>query len=333
MRTSLNNISLGGQISAVIFCLLCFAFPSQAQVNLSEAGNAKAWLLKMSEAKRSLNFQISFVLLKPGVDAQPYLWRHAILPDGTEAEQLNLLNGPGREALRIGGKVSYFESNVPAYSLAAAHINGPLPSTLMDDPLGLTDAYDFVLVGRSRISGRAAQQIRVVSKDKNRFGLNLWLDQETGLLLKLDMVDLKGQVVEQIQVTELEVTAQPHEYFSRIDLATLPEIVSIQTSEESRYQWQLDFMPQGMVQVKRDVHKLPLTGGLVEYMMLSDGLVDVSVYLQGVDKQSVDNDILLRHESSIFLTRRKGNVMVTVIGKLPASTANAIAVSVSPVQP
>ncbi len=313
--------------------LFCLTPSVYGQVTLSEAGNAKAWLLKMSEAKRTMNFQISFVLLKPGVDAQPYLWRHGVNEQGIEMEQLNLLNGPGREVLRVGQKVSYFEPNVPPYSLAATQINGPLPNNLFDDPLSLSEGYEFVIVGRSRISGRAAQQLRIVSKDRNRFGLNLWLDQDTGLLLKLNMVDLQGQVVEQIQVTDVEVTPEPHPFFSSIDLNALPDIVRVQGNTESQYQWQLDFMPQGMKPVKRDIHRLPLNGGLVEYMMLSDGLIDVSVYLQQANGNSRENDILLRHESNTFLTRQQGSILVTVIGKIPAQTANAIAASVTAVPP
>jgi len=84
------------------------------------ADGAQAWLAKMSDAVKSLNYTISFVLLKPGVDSQPYLWRHGVDVDGIEMEQLNLLNGPGREVVRIGSKVSYFEPNVPPYSLQSS---------------------------------------------------------------------------------------------------------------------------------------------------------------------------------------------------------------------
>ena len=311
----------------------CLSPLAQAQINLNEDGNASAWLSKMAEAKRSLNYQISFVLLKPGIDAQPYLWRHAVNADGVEMEQLDLLNGPGREVIRVGNVVSYFEPNVPPYSLATGHINGPLPSLLFDDPMSLQQAYEFVLVGRSRISGRAAQQIRIVSRDKSRFGLNLWLDQDTGLVLKLNMVDANGQAIEQIQVTELKVTDKPDAFFESLQIARLPEVVQVMAGPESKQTWQLDFLPVGMKQVKRDIHRLPLGGGLVEYMMLSDGLIDVSVYLQNISASTAEGDILLRHESNIYLTRTQGPVLVTVIGKLPAQTANAIASSVSLVDP
>ncbi len=294
----------------------------------ADVNAAHPWLVRMSQAISELNYQISFVVLKPGVDAQPYLWRHAVTSAGDEMEQLNLLNGPGREMLRINGQVSYFEPNVPPYSLQSDVINGPLPSAFFHDPLALLNSYEFIMVGRSRVAGKAAQQIRIISRDKTRYGFNLWLDQESGLLLKLDMIDLQGQRIEQIQVTELIVTQAPHDYFQRVELDKLPAVIDIRSSARSKLNWDFDFLPVGMQLIKSDVHRLPLTGDLVVYMMLSDGLIDISVYLQEASNTSADSDVLLRHESNTFLTRRQGPLLVTVVGKLPAQTANAIAASI-----
>ena len=230
MRISLNK-QLRSLVRCVFLILCCLSF-SQAQAqtdlstsSLSPADGANAWLTKMASAKRNLNYQISFVLMKPGIEAQPFVWRHGISADGVELEQLDELNGPGREVIRIGNKVSYFEPDRPPYSLASGYINGPLPNVLLADPMSLTDAYEFALVGRGRVSGRIAHQIRVVSKDKNRFKFNLWLDQNTGLPLKINMVDLEGQTIEQIQVTDLSVTAQPDAYLTKMQGTTLPDTI------------------------------------------------------------------------------------------------------------
>ena len=194
-------------------------------------------------------------------------------------------------------------------------------------PLSLTDSYDFVLIGRSRIAGRVAQQLRVVSRDKSRYGYNLWLDKETGLMLKMNMVDMRGQLIEQIQVTELSVTPQPNPVFAKIEVASLPEVVNLPQMAQRTYHWQLQQLPVGMKEVRRDIHRLPLTGGLVGYSMLSDGLVDVSIYIQPLE-QAIDGEVALRHHSNTLLTRALGDFQVTVVGKLPAETANAIASAV-----
>lgn len=296
------------------------------------ADSAEAWLTKMAHAVKSLNYSISFVVLKPGIDSQPYLWRHGINQQGIEMEQLNLLNGPGREVVRIGDKVSYFEPNVPPYSLQSNTVNGPFPSDLLFQPETLFDSYEFVLVGRSRISGRSAQQIRVISRDKSRFGLNLWLDQESGLLLKMNMVNLEGQLLEQIQVTGLQVTENPDPFFARIELPMLPDALVIRSPKEQQARWAVNYLPMGMTVVKQDTHRLPITGELADYILLSDGLVDVSIYLQPLDSAKASQDLVGRHESNTILTRQLGNVSVTVVGKVPAATADAILKSLQYVQ-
>ena len=150
------------------------------------------WLARLSEVIETRNFQVSFVQSRADGDTMPYLWRHAVMPNGIKMEQLNLQNGPGRELIRVGDVVSVFEPDVSPYSLKSEHINGPIPSTLLHHPERLKQGYEFVSVGRARVAGRPAQQIRIVSRDNNRFSYQLWLDEDTGMLLKLNMLDLQG---------------------------------------------------------------------------------------------------------------------------------------------
>lgn len=303
------------------WCCLVYAQPG---------GSAEDWLQKMASALRSLNYEISYVVLQPNGEFEPYLWRHALV-DGVEMEHLSLQNGPGREIVRVGDLVSYFEPNVPAFTLRSDLINGPLPSELFRKPHALDHAYDFVMIGRSRVSGRSAQQLRIVSKDKSRYGFNLWLDQETGLLLKLDMTDVQGDVLEQVQVTSLQVTAEPDDYFFRIEKAKLPELIDVSDTPQTPSRWQIGWMPQGMQLLRRDIHRLPMTGQLVEYALLSDGMVDVSVYLQAVAPGSSENG-WLRFGANTLLSIQQGGVEVTVVGKVPPQTASSIANSITLVQ-
>jgi sigma-E factor negative regulatory protein RseB len=333
-KTPLNKI-----FSRVLWALLIIVFvPLQisAQEQLTKnlftdtnpSDSAHAWLNKMSDAVKSLNYTVSFILLKPGVDSQPYLWRHGVNEDGLEMEQLNLLNGPGREVVRIGDKVSYFEPNMPPYSLQSSIINGPFPSEFFQLPEKLMSGYEFILVGRSRIAGRAAQQIRIISKDKSRFGLSVWLDQETGLLLKMNMFGQEAQLLEQIQVTGLQVTKEPDPFFAKIEPGMLPEVVGFGPSAPLNSPWSIGYLPKGMTIIKRELRRLAGSGDVVEYIMLSDGLVDISVYLQDRQSNKLQDDLVGTVQSDTLLTIEHGELNITIIGKLPAVTANTIAKSI-----
>ncbi len=332
MRNFLNKYFLQPNYLWAAFLFFSCVKLASAQVGLIQDPNVLMWLDKMADAKANLNYTASYVLSKPGADPQPYLWRHGVNQDGIEMEQLDQLNGPGREVVRVGEKVSYFESHRTPYSLASGYIIGPMPNVLLTDPKSLLSSYDFVIIGKSRISGKAAQQIRMISKDKSRFGYNLWLDQQTGLPLKINVVDLNGQKVEQIQVTALSVTEQPDPYFAKLETATMPAVIELAPVEDTEQHWQVEFIPVGMQQIKHTVRQLPDNSGLLEYLMLSDGLVDISVYMQQATASSAESDIVARFGSDIYYSRKQGAVLVTVIGKIPASTANSIATSVTQVQ-
>ncbi|NMH58936.1 MucB/RseB C-terminal domain-containing protein [Alteromonas ponticola] len=294
--------------------------------------SAKQWLARLTEATRELNYQVSFILSRAGSETIPYLWRHGVLENGTTVEQLNLQNGPGRELIRVDNVVSVFEPDVAPYSLYSESINGPIPSQLLYNPLALTKSYKFIKVGRARVSGRPAQQIRIVSLDNSRFSYQLWLDEASGMLLKFNMLDLNGNLLEQIQVTSLNIHKEPHAYFARVNQATLPQPMVITPSQPRKHNWEVDYMPRGMKEVKRDIRRLALTGQIVEYKMFSDGLVDVSVYVQMAD-DAIGADMVLRHEVNTFLTLTDGQAQVTVVGEIPLNTANAIATSLSMNQP
>jgi|TARA_A200000159_G_scaffold106627_1_gene99342 sigma-E factor negative regulatory protein RseB len=288
------------------------------------------WLQRLQSLISSANYQVSFVQTTVGKETVPYLWRHGVLDDGTEVEQLNLQNGPGRELIRVDGIVSVFEPDTQPYSIRSRFINGPIPNILLHNPQKLLESYEFVLVGRARVAGRSAQQIRIVSRDNTRFGYQLWLDEESGMLLKLNMLDLQGALLEQIQISAFSVMASPSPYFARINPSSLPEPIMMASSQSRAHGWEVNYLPVGMKEVKRDTRRLALTGQVVEYKMYSDGLVDVSVYVQPIE-DALGGDIALRNEVSTFLTLKAGKAQVTVLGEIPLQTAKAIATSISAV--
>lgn len=323
---AINPINNAG-IGAKLICTLLLTVWSAMSY---AASSAEPWLQKLSNATQNLNYQIGFVILTRTKEAQPYQWRHAKIGE-TEMEYLDLLNGPGSEAIRVDSVVSYFEPNLPAYSLHGTHINGPLPFELLRNPTSLFDAYDFVLAGTSRILGLPAQQIRIVSKDKTRYNYNIWLDQNSGLLLKLDMVDLQGKVLEQIQVTSFSVQNSPDAFFSNIETDKLPPLIGNELNTWVEHQWVPSWLPVGMNVIAKNVHTLPVTQQPADYMMVSDGLVDVSIYLQRVNDRKNDR-IALVSDTSSFLSVQFDSLLITVVGKVPLKTADAIASSIGAVQ-
>lgn len=304
-------------------CLLLSSFGSIANENQ----DASVWLNRLSETLNQRHFSTAFVVVKNN-QAEPYHWAHGINEQGEQLEILSLLNGPRKDILRKGEIVSYIEPGLPAYSLVTNQISGPIPAILSGSIDELSDYYDFVSVGRSRILGRAAQLIRIVSKDPHRLGHWVWLDEESGMLLKLAVLTAKGQLLEQVQFTYLELPENMPSQLTQIGEMTLPNVVDIPSANnELELNWRVNWLPQGFERKRVNRHRISLTKQPAEFMLFSDGLVDVSVYVtQSNAKQSAPE--FVRDGATLVYNQVRNGFEVSVVGKIPAATAQLMAESV-----
>ena len=293
-----------------------------------EKEQATTWLDTLSQSLKERNFSTSFVVVKNN-QAEPYHWFHGLNEQGEELEVLSILNGPRRDVLRKSDVVSYIEPELPPYSIATRHISGPIPAILRGNISSLASSYDFISVGRSRILGRTAQLIRIVSKDQHRYGYWLWLDQDTGLLLKLALLTRKGQLLEQIQFTHLDITEKPAEALRQLQKADLPPVIDLPTNNPSNdMAWEVKWLPEGFEKIKANRHRIFTTKQPVEFMLFSDGLVDVSVYISASkDKQRAVEFAM--DGATVVLNKVVNGFEVSVVGKIPSQTAKAIADSVT----
>lgn len=306
-----------------LLLLLSASFSAVAMEN----EQAESWLTRLSQSLKELNFNTSFVVVKNN-QAEPYHWFHGVSEDKSELEILSLLNGPRRDVLRKADIVSYIEPELPPYSVNASHISGPIPAILSKDVSVLVDDYEFISVGRSRVLGKSAQLIRIVSRDNHRFGHWLWLDKETGLPLKLAILTRKGQLLEQIQFTHLEITESPAESLVQLAVAELPQIIAVPQSEPKKFNWQVNWLPQGFEQLQSNRHRIVHTKQPVEFMLFSDGLVEVSVYVSPSKEKTRAMEYVM-NGATVVLNQVTNGVEVSVVGKIPSTTAKAIADSIS----
>ncbi len=87
-------------------------------------------------------------------------------------------------------------------------------------------------------------------------------------------------------------------------------------------------MPLGFERKKSDRHHIAITQQAVEFMLFSDGLVDVSVYVSSSreTKRAVE---FAKDGATVVLNQVVNGKEISVVGKIPSITAKAIADSVS----
>ena len=295
----------------------------------NDTNPAKDLLLKMANAVHTRNFDASFVVVK-GKTMEPYRWVHALQGD-TELEHLSLLNGAGLEMVRIDNQVTYFEPQSEPYSLKTDSIAGPIPEVLFKDIDRLSAHYDFVLGGKGRIAGRAAQLVRIESKDEYKYNYWIWLDMESSLLLKAAYVNHEGEALEQLQLTHISVTEQPAgmllEVLNRNFPTPLPNDALV-NDDSTATNWQISWLPDGFELLKSDRHKLDLNNELTDYYLFSDGFVEISVFIQRPLPGKRLSGALTSGATTVYV-HNGGNFDVSVVGNVPSMTAKAIAESVT----
>lgn len=313
------------------FFLLLVSFNLSAVAPAPES--AKLLLDRLSQSLRQLNFTTSFVVVKSN-QAEPYHWLHGIGDDNQELEIFARLNGPRRDILRQGNIVSYIEPEQDPYSIISDSIRGPIPAIFRGNISELESSYRFISVGRSRILGRVAQLVRIVAKDKHRFSYWIWLDQQTGLLLKMAVVTRQGQLLEQIQFTHLAVDEHLPENLAQFQQSELPAVINLNNPQHVKtLSWQVNWLPQGFKIVKSNQHSLNSynqgTAKAVEFMLFSDGLVDISVYANPSQEKFRELEYASDGATMVF-NHIAQNVEISIVGDIPLATASKIAESIGP---
>ncbi|MCL1113258.1 MULTISPECIES: MucB/RseB C-terminal domain-containing protein [Shewanella] len=301
----------------ILLALLVVTFSTYAEDDLS----AKAWLKNMSQALHEKQFKVSIIQLQTD-HIRPLVYIHGIV-DNQEIALLEYLNGPPKNAVRVGNRVTFIEHDQPPYSVTAPRIQGVWPAALAGDISQLEKGYQFVIGGRSRIAGRPGQMIRLLANDENRYDAQVWIDMDTYLPLRFDTINKDKQLLEQTMVVELIELSEPANILIEAAKQDWPAVIN-QAERTDGKNWQFTWLPQGFDVVVRDHHRLIGIHEPVEYIALTDGLANISVYVARAGENPLPNELLTRNGLSMVVVK-VGTLEVVAIGKVPSETLERIA--------
>ena len=280
------------------------------------AADVDAWLARVAPALSGLDYRGTLVYVADGKFATLRVFHRN--DDGHERERLVATSGPAREVIRDGAKVMCIGTGQAPVAYDLSQAGRWSPALALSQALGLP-GYRAVLAGEGRVAGRAAQVIEVAATDAWRYGYRLWIDRDSGLPLRVDLLDEGGRAVEQVAFTELELGVRPTDAELRASGdATLTRVETLAPPSGAAPAWQVPAPPEGF---QLRVARYRADGVQLLY---SDGLASVSVY---VEKAGAG----LRGSR----TTRRGAVNarsywhdgwhVLAIGKVPAATVERFA--------
>ncbi len=311
---------------SLFLAALSLTFAASAEAALSAPG----WLMRMDRAAKRVSYRGTFIY-QHGNMLETMRIFHRVGKRGVR-ELLESLNGVRREIIRGHRQIRCYFPNQGSLVVERARQGGHavFPSLPPRYLARLGAHYVFRLGAQSRVAGRNAQIVLIQPRDDYRYGYRLWADDRTGLLLRSDLVNENGHVIEQVMFTDIE----PGAHIPRRDLNPPAQNRGLHTQREAAETpgagaagWTAARLPPGF---RRVAYFTRMAGGeQVRHLVYSDGLAAVSVFIRRLSRQDSSSMTGLRRMGAVYMYGKVvAGHQVTVIGEVPRATVAMIGKSV-----
>ncbi len=318
--------NLSWQKSLLFFPLLWTTLAHANETATENNPTPQELLQQMQKAQDYENYRISFVNLT-AEEVESLRYYHAFA-QSTAYAQLATLDGPQQEIIQRGDIISYFAPNAQPFSLPGLHIVDKFPNILRADLAKVSQNYDIVPMGLNRIADRLVQSFHILPKDGLRYQLAVFLDIQTHLLLRRDVLDRQGNLLQQFRVVNIAPFSQEKEFIQALTELKLPPLLPDAEHEKNTlapknnsFSWQPAWLPKGFKLIHSRLHESQ--GSVVESQFYSDGLFSFTLnrapsIIQNAPEKSWNKGMLTLY------TQTRGNVDFTCIGQIPSTTAKRI---------
>ena len=321
----------------LVWLLAVGSVAAQAQSEVAEGRTPGQWLDAMHAAFDQLGYDGVF-MYRGGSEVAMLRIVHLNV-DGVRRIRLVHLNGAPREVIRRGDHVVRMVSpNDERPRMGRSTPVGPWGRSFPPRFRAAEKHYRIHIDGEDRIAGRRAVHIMLCPWDEDRFGHRLWLDHDTGMLLRSELHDARGENLEEFQFASLvigegipESALEPEPGEGWVHEPLIDQNAEA-PAPDMPIQWHAGWVPDGFVLADAEVCDLRGSDDPAVAMMWSDGLAAFHVFVESIPDGPVA-DLVSRDGATVVVTHmvsplRQDRHLVTVVGEVPTSTARRIARSV-----
>ncbi len=286
--------------------LAFFIFPLAVRVLAAPAQmDAMAWLERMQQSHRQLSYH-GIVTYQLGDSLRSFNVSH-VVKNGREFESLEPLDGP--------------ESTLQQHhELSCKHVGSQLLSrSKLPGYGGVQQFYQLTLQGESRQAGRKVVELFIQPRDSFRYGYRFFLDAETGLLLRNDILAQGGEPLERFQFVTLNVNDRGEEHAE--PAAFWGASGDGHADHQKTMIWQPEWLPPGF---------MPSEAAAVNSRSYTDGFAVLSIFVEPLINE-VHRDIGMHRGASVSYSVGYADQksLVTVVGEVPLDTAREVAHSLN----
>lgn len=297
-----------------ICCLLVLfaqAVPAQQQDGLY-------WLGRAVDAAHKLNYSGTFVYRNAGIEETSRITH--VVEGGRELERLEVLDGSPREVIRNNDEVKCYLPGSHTLLIEKRAQRRTFPSLVSATLSGLTEHYSIRKGPVSRVAEHESQVIYLEPRDALRYGQQLWIDINSGLLLKIALVNERNESIETFAFTQLQIggnierEALKSKFAAQTGKWRIQHVVSTESRSEDAG-WQFKTQLPGfrkLTGMRRHAHAdIPE----IFHVVFSDGLAAISVFIDAApEKQESGMDSM----GVINVYRRiVGKHLLVVMGEVP----------------
>ncbi len=315
---------------SLIFCLAILLVPSSLAF-ANKTKHIEHWLDRMAHASEALSYKGRFI---HEVDSETSLLEivHVVADKGSR-ERIVSLSGEPQELIRDQhGNVFLMDFKQPLLIDKNVH-EVSLAVRLKQNLSNVLKNYRFNFDKVDRVAGRKSQVFSIVPLDMQRYSYRLWVDDETGFLIRSQLINEKGKVLEHIMFSDIEIMKTPNNsllqavrYSDEFDVNSSRSDIPDNSNKVNQIDaWHITGKPSGFWQVNHNPNMLLGAKKSVIYLSLTDGLASVSVYIEPL-KQPVKKMLsgVSRSGALSAFGRVIDHHQITVVGEVPPTTVEEI---------
>ena len=298
----------------------CLSLPAMAS-------DVSSLLKKMMNADGELSYQGILVLRKS--DHMVAMSVEHGADDRGVWESMVSLNGEARRVVRMNDEVTSIYPERQLLTVSRSKSRHTLHPALPENLDKLEAYYTINRLKDDRVADRTAVVLDVVPNDVFRYGYRYWLDSDTGVLLRCDLLNEEKRALEQMMFTKLDyLSAVPASAFKEINRDGFEErILGQEPDAKQETSWRVNKLPAGFMLTQSRVSQTKK--GEILHLAYSDGLASVSVFVESGRAAHKK----LKGASTMGALNAYGirikKYFVTVVGEVPAQAVMQIAQSVS----
>jgi sigma-E factor negative regulatory protein RseB len=290
----------------------------------------------MGQAAKQLNYDGVFSY-QAGKSLQSIRIIHRKDEEG-EIERLVSLNGAAREVIRTNDMVTCIYPEGKRVNANRRPLGRGFPGDLIRRLDAAADFYQIKTGSTGRIAGRAVDELIIKPIDEYRYGYRLWIDQESHLLLKSELINADDSVLETFAFSTITLPSEIPDHLLTPEISnrdamtwdrTEPETAAKMAESKSLSKWQFNWMPDGFALVGLQSRLKAKNGASVEHRVYSDGLSAVSVFFEKIRARHSH----LHGGSRMGAVNAFGTIInthfVTVVGEVPEHTVTKIGSKIS----